>query len=71
MGSGDCPLLSVRRKDVMEQVDLSQLLLRLALGAVMLAHGVKHARGRTKTGNWFGSIGFRSPDLQWFASTAT
>lgn len=32
---------------------------------------VKHARGRTKTATWFGSIGFRAPDLQWFASTAT
>ena len=37
----------------------------------MLAHGVKHARGRAKTSKWFGSIGFKSPDLQWFASTAT
>jgi len=37
----------------------------------MLAHGIKHARGRAKTANWFGSIGFRMPDLQWFASTAT
>ncbi len=46
-------------------------LLRVIAGAVVLAHGVKHARGRVKTANWFGSIGFRQPELQWFASTAT
>lgn len=55
----------------MEPYDIAALILRLALGGVMLAHGIKHARGRTKTANWFGSIGFKSPDLQWFASTAT
>ena len=55
----------------METLDATQLLLRLVLGGIMLAHGVKHARGRAKTSKWFGSIGFRSPDLQWFASTAT
>jgi len=55
----------------MEAIDISQLILRLVLGGVMLAHGIKHARGRKKTGAWFGSIGFRAPDLQWFASTAT
>jgi putative oxidoreductase len=47
------------------------LILRVALGGVMLAHGIKHARGRVKTSNWFGSIGFRQPQLQWFFSTAT
>lgn len=55
----------------MEPYDIAALILRLILGGIMLAHGVKHARGRTKTSNWFGSIGFKSPDLQWFASTAT
>ena len=55
----------------MEPYDIASLILRLALGGVMLAHGVKHARGRTKTTNWFGSIGFKAPDLQWLASTAT
>jgi putative oxidoreductase len=55
----------------MEPYDIASLILRLVLGGIMLAHGVKHARGRTKTSNWFGSIGFKSPDLQWFASTAT
>ena len=47
------------------------LVLRVAVGAVMLAHGVKHARGREKTTNWFASIGYRQPGLQWLASTAT
>jgi len=55
----------------MESYDTASLILRLVLGGVMLAHGVKHARGKTKTSNWFGSIGFKSPGLQWFASTAT
>lgn len=55
----------------MEPYDIAALVLRIALGGIMLAHGVKHARGRAKTSKWFGSIGFKSPDLQWFASTAT
>jgi putative oxidoreductase len=55
----------------MEPYDIVSLILRLVLGGIMLAHGIKHARGRTKTSNWFGSIGFKSPELQWFASTAT
>jgi len=55
----------------MEPYDIASLALRLVLGGVMLAHGVKHARGRAKTTNWFGSIGFKAPGLQWFASTAT
>jgi putative oxidoreductase len=56
---------------VIESIDWTMALLRLVAGAVILAHGVKHARGRVKTANWFGSIGFRQPELQWFASTAT
>jgi len=55
----------------MESFDIASLILRLALGGVMLAHGIKHARGRQKTSSWFGSIGFKSPELQWLASTAT
>jgi len=55
----------------MEPIDLAALILRLALGSVFLAHGVKHARGREKTTNWFESIGFKQPQLQWLASTAT
>ncbi len=55
----------------MEAYDVASLLLRLVLGGVMLAHGIKHARGKEKTSRWFGSIGFKSSTLQWFASTAT
>lgn len=55
----------------MEPIDIAALILRVVLGIVMLMHGIKHARGRVKTSRWFGSIGFRSPQLQWFASTAT
>ena len=55
----------------MEPYDIAALILRFVLGGIMLAHGIKHARRRKKTANWFGSIGFKSPDLQWFASTAT
>jgi len=56
---------------MIEATDWAMALLRVVAGTVILAHGIKHARGRVKTGNWFGSIGFRSPDMQWFASTAT
>ncbi|MEZ5175463.1 MAG: DoxX family protein [Acidimicrobiia bacterium] len=55
----------------MEPFDIAALMLRSVLGVVMLAHGVKHARGRVKTSRWFGSIGFRSPQMQWLASTVT
>ncbi len=54
-----------------DTVNVALLALRIGLGVVFLAHGVKHARGRAKTAGWFGSIGFKSPDLQWLLSTAT
>lgn len=54
-----------------ESVDWAMAVLRGVAGVIMLAHGIKHARGRLKTSNWFGIIGFRMPSLQWFASTAT
>lgn len=54
-----------------EAIDWALMVLRGVTGMVMLAHGIKHARGRKKTSSWFGSIGFRMPQLQWFASTAT
>lgn len=55
----------------MEPADLGLLLLRLGVGGVLLAHGLKHAGGRERTIRWFASIGFRAPALQWFLSTAT
>lgn len=57
--------------DPLEPLDSASLVLRLVLGGVMLAHGVKHLGGRQRTTNWFRSIGFRAPAVQWFASTAT
>ncbi|MCJ7781293.1 MAG: DoxX family protein [Acidimicrobiia bacterium] len=56
---------------MIEAIDWTMALLRVIAGVVILAHGVKHARGRIKTAQWFGSIGFRQPELQWLASTAT
>ena len=41
------------------------LALRLVLGVVFIAHGVKHFINRQKTINWTGSIGFKSPGIQW------
>ena len=60
-----------RSVDMFDSVDWAMVVLRGVAGVVMLAHGIKHARGRAKTANWFGSIGFRMPEVQWFASTAT
>lgn len=55
----------------MDSIDWALLVLRLGTGAVILAHGVNHARGRRRTTAWFASIGFRHPELQWLASTAS
>jgi putative oxidoreductase len=42
------------------------LILRVALGLVLTAHGIKHVRNREKTMTWTASIGFSSPAIQWF-----
>lgn len=55
----------------MESFDWAMLVLRIGAGLVILAHGVNHARGRQRTTDWFASIGFRSAELQWIASTAS
>lgn len=49
-----------------EATNAALLLLRSALGVVLLAHGVKHLRNREKTMRWTASMGFSSPGLQWF-----
>lgn len=54
-----------------DPVSVGLLVLRVALGGVFLAHGVKHALGREKTTNWFAWLGFKQPGFQWFMSTAT
>ena len=55
-----------------DAIDLALLLLRLGVGAVMLAHGIRHIFGGGKiagTARWFGSMGMRMPLLQaWLAS---
>ena len=45
------------------------LMLRVALGIVFVAHGVKHFVNRAKTIAWTESIGFRQPAVQWFFMT--
>jgi putative oxidoreductase len=53
-------------------VDLAGLLLRIALGATMLAHGYNHIWGGGKiegTAGWFESLGLRPGELHaWLAS---
>jgi putative oxidoreductase len=51
--------------------NLAMLILRVGLGVVFLAHGIKHARGREKTTKWFAWLGFKQAPLQWLMSTAT
>lgn len=41
------------------------LILRLAIGIVFVAHGVKHFVNREKTERWVASMGFGAPTLQW------
>jgi putative oxidoreductase len=55
----------------MTAIDAALLILRIGVGLVILAHGINHARGRERTTKWFASIGFRSPGVQWFLSTAS
>jgi len=55
----------------MDSFDAAMLVLRIGLGLVFIAHGIKHARGRLKTTNWFASMGFLAPGMQWAVSTAT
>lgn len=55
-----------------DAIDLALLLLRLGVGAVMLAHGIRHIFGGGKiagTARWFGSMGMKAPMMQaWLAS---
>lgn len=47
----------------MNELDTAMLVLRLWMGAVMIAHGVNHARTQEGTARWFEKVGFRSPEL--------
>lgn len=48
----------------MDPIDVAMLLLRLWLAAVMIAHGINHARSLEGTATWFASTGFRQAPLQ-------
>jgi putative oxidoreductase len=56
----------------LDALNLTLLIFRLAVGAVMLAHGYNHIWGGGKiagTARWFGSMGMRPPLVQaWLAS---
>ena len=54
-----------------EAIDAALLVLRVTVGIVFIAHGVKHALGRVKTSAWFASLGWKAPGFQWFMSTST
>ena len=50
------------------------LLVRLAVGGTMIAHGMNHWRGGGKiagTARWFGGLGLRQPVLQAWMSVVT
>jgi putative oxidoreductase len=51
-------------------IGIARMLLRTALGATMIAHGVRHAQRLEGTAGWFESIGFKEPKLQAQASVA-
>lgn len=48
-----------------DATNLALLVLRLAAGIVLVAHGLKHLRNRQKTMAWTESMGFRAPAIQW------
>lgn len=48
-----------------DTVNAALLVVRIALGVVFLAHGLKHLRNRDKTIAWAESIGLRQPAMQW------
>lgn len=58
----------------MEPVDLALLMIRLVVGAAMIAHGVNHWIGGGKiagTASWFEGLGLRHGQLQAWASVVT
>ena len=54
----------------MEAQDLGLLILRVAVGVVMIAHGFNHGRNLDSTARWFESIGFSRAKVQAFMSAA-
>ena len=49
-----------------DSANAALLIVRVAVGIVFLAHGIKHLRSREKTMRWTAGIGFSSPSIQWF-----
>lgn len=54
----------------MEAQNIGLLILRIAVGVVMIAHGVNHGRKLENTAAWFESIGFSRARIQAFMSAA-
>ncbi len=54
----------------MDAQDLGLLILRVAAGAVMIAHGLNHGRKLDSTAAWFESIGFSRARVQAILSAA-
>jgi putative oxidoreductase len=48
----------------MSGTDVARLLLGATVGGTMIAHAVRHGRTLKGTAGWFGSIGFRRPELE-------
>ena len=48
----------------MESPDFAQLMLRIWLGIVIIAHGVNHGRTLGGTTNWFQSLGWQRARMQ-------
>ena len=58
----------------MVSIDIAAVILRLALGWTMFAHGYNHVWGGGKlpgTARWFGSIGFRHSQFQALMASVT
>lgn len=58
----------------MEDVNIlntALIILRVWVGVVMLAHGIKHFQGKQKTSDWLAGIGYKQPKLQWLAMSAS
>lgn len=58
----------------MDSYDLVQLVLRVTVGAIMIAHGINHGWGGGKipgTAGWFSSLGLKHGVLQAWASVVT
>jgi putative oxidoreductase len=58
-------------EEIMAELDVALLLLRVWVGVVIVAHGINHGRTLEGTARWFESKGFRSPALNARMSAGT